>query len=67
MKRYNKHERAVERKLDEIIKLLTTQQRNTEHVDERFALIREQYKKGMIDQYREALGLGDENETDYVE
>ena len=47
MKRYNRHERAVERKLDEIIKLLTTQPRNTEHDDERMAIIREQYKEAM--------------------
>ena len=47
MKRYNRHERAVERKLDEIIKLLTTQPRNIKHDDERMAIIREQYKEAM--------------------
>ena len=47
MSRYNRHERAVERKLDEIIKLLTTQPRNTEHDDERMAIIREPYKEAM--------------------
>ena len=47
MKRYNRHERAVERKLDEIIKLLTTQPRNTEHDEERMAIIKEQYKEAM--------------------
>ncbi len=43
MKRYNRHERAVERKLDEIIKLLSTLQRDTKHDEERIAHLKEQY------------------------
>lgn len=62
MKRYNRHERAVERKLDEIIKLLTTQPRNTEHDDERMAIIREQYKEAMKLRY-EAMKERYEDET----
>ena len=45
MKRYNRHERAVERKLDEIIKLLTTQTRNRKHDDERIEFLKKQYMK----------------------
>ena len=47
MKRYPAHERAVERKLDEIIKLLQQQPRNTEHDDERMAIIKHQYMEAM--------------------
>ena len=45
MKRYNRHERAVERKLDEIIKLLTTQPRNRKQDDERIEFLKKQYMK----------------------
>ena len=45
MKRYNRHERAVESKLDEIIKLLTTQPRNRKHDDERIEFLKKQYMK----------------------
>ena len=45
MKRYNRHERAVERKLDEIIKPLTTQPRNRKHDDERIEFLKKQYMK----------------------
>ena len=45
MKIYNRHERAVERKLDEIIKLLTTQPRNRKHDDERIEFLKKQYMK----------------------
>lgn len=53
MKRYNKHERAVERKLDEIIKLLSTLQRNTEHDEERIAQLKKQYMKEIMRDYDE--------------
>lgn len=62
MKRFNRHERAVERKLDEIIKLLTTQPRDTQHDDERMAIIREQYKEAMRLRY-EAMKERYEDET----
>tara|TARA_R100001510_G_C7585220_1_gene156798 strand:+ start:539 stop:709 length:171 start_codon:yes stop_codon:yes gene_type:complete len=45
MKRYDRHERAVERKLDEIIKLLTTQPRDRKHDDERIEFLKKQYMK----------------------
>tara|TARA_A100001391_G_scaffold203064_1_gene194383 strand:+ start:172 stop:363 length:192 start_codon:yes stop_codon:yes gene_type:complete len=62
MKRFNRHERAVERKLDEIIKLLTTQPRNTEHDDERMAIIKEKYKESLRLRY-EAMKERYEDET----
>lgn len=53
MKRYNRHERAVERKLDEIIKLLSTLQRDTKHDEERIAHLKKQYMNEITRDYDE--------------
>ena len=62
MKRYNRHERAVERKLDEIIKLLTTQPRNRKHDDERIEFLKKQYMK-KYNKKKEVIGYERKNDT----
>tara|TARA_R100000152_G_C6781425_1_gene215881 strand:- start:5160 stop:5327 length:168 start_codon:yes stop_codon:yes gene_type:complete len=47
MRRFNRHERAVEKRLDEIIKLLTPKPRDIKNENEQMAVIREQYMEAM--------------------
>ena len=52
MKKINRHEIAVERKLDQIIELLSTQPRNVKHDDERMAHLRNEFKKKILEDRR---------------